>query len=335
MMRQFGERRWQTISWGAVVSIALHALIAAVLFVQLPSFEHTPPAEESVSVELVPPPEETAEASVPEEAPPEEPRAEEEQEQAEPPTPAAEASPEQDPATPPAEDVPIPVLRPVLEFGETDTGSLDPEPDDIGRKAPTPAELEAEETPVETAASETETTPETETASPVPEDVALPELGESEDPPAPAENADPASPAEAVADAGTADAAEPAAASAEPLTAAEKLYSASATDDPVARTAMGDLPRGTRIERLCSTELYAQLRHGSPSYRPELLPSFRLSQGTVLDVRRAAFRANTRWYDLSFRCEVDADATRVVSFAFDVGAEVPESQWRNRGFPAL
>ena len=98
---------------------------------------------------------------------------------------------------------------------------------------------------------------------------------------------------------------------------------------------MGDLPRGTRVEQLCSTELYAQLRHASPPHNPELLPSFRLSRGTVLDIRRAAFRAKTRWYNLSFRCEVDADATHVVSFAFDVGAEVPKSEWRSRGFPSM
>ena len=77
------------------------------------------------------------------------------------------------------------------------------------------------------------------------------------------------------------------------------------------------------------------LRNGSPSYNPELLPSYRLQQGTVLDIRRAAFRANTRWYNLSFRCEVDPEAKRVVSFAFDIGSEVPRSEWRSRGFPSL
>jgi hypothetical protein len=36
---------------------------------------------------------------------------------------------------------------------------------------------------------------------------------------------------------------------------------------------------------------------------------------------------------MRFRCEVDADATKVVSFAYDVGDPVPRAQWRSRGFP--
>jgi hypothetical protein len=46
-----------------------------------------------------------------------------------------------------------------------------------------------------------------------------------------------------------------------------------------------------------------------------------------------AFRADGRWYDLSYRCEIDADAMKVVSFAFDVGEPIPRSEWRKRGLP--
>ena len=117
------------------------------------------------------------------------------------------------------------------------------------------------------------------------------------------------------------------------LEEAKKLFSPSATGDAVATSAMADLPRSVRGGTLCVSELREQLLRASPPYFPDLLPSNPLPKGTVIDVPDAAFRAGGRWLDLSFRCEVDADATRVVSFAFRVGAAIPRSQWQRRGFP--
>jgi type IV secretory pathway VirB10-like protein len=320
MMRQMADRRWQDMRWGVVVSIAVHAVIAAILLVRLPLPDLTPLAEESVSVELVPPPEEKA---------PAEPAPEQEPTEAEKPPPPEEPPPaepqEEQAAMEPADRVPIPVLRPVLEFGDKDSGPSLSDTADLARRRAAPAEVPKDQTAPETpAAGQGLKLTEHDAADGV-------SAGSAETAPAAAvETAQPdeASNAEAT------DAAEKLEDQEEPLTEASQLFSENATDDPVARTAMGDLPRGARVEQLCSTELYAQLRHASPPRRPELLPSFRLSRGTVLDVRRAAFRANARWYDLSFRCQVDADATRVVSFAFNVGAEIPKSEWRSRGFPA-
>ncbi|MBP1844730.1 hypothetical protein J2046_002997 [Rhizobium petrolearium] len=117
------------------------------------------------------------------------------------------------------------------------------------------------------------------------------------------------------------------------LTEAKTLFSQRETNDPVATTAMGNVPRGVRAGQLCATEMQEQLRHASPQYRPEIVQVYRLPRGNVLEVRSGAFRASARWYNLSFRCEIDEDATKVVSFAFDVGAPVPQSEWRKRGFP--
>lgn len=117
--------------------------------------------------------------------------------------------------------------------------------------------------------------------------------------------------------------------------AAKRLLSPAATGALVATTAIGNLPRGRRAGELCATELREQLRHGTPAYWPELLPTYQLDTGTRLEVRQSAFRADAAWYDLSFTCEIDADATRVVSFALDVGAPVPRSEWHSRGFPEI
>jgi hypothetical protein len=115
---------------------------------------------------------------------------------------------------------------------------------------------------------------------------------------------------------------------------AKKLFSRQATGNPIATTAMGAVPRGVRGGRLCVTELREQLQNGLPPYYPDLLPSPRLDEGvTVIDAPGVAFRMNGQWFDLSYRCEVDADATKVVAFAFRVGDALPQSEWRRRGLP--
>jgi hypothetical protein len=112
------------------------------------------------------------------------------------------------------------------------------------------------------------------------------------------------------------------------------LFSQTATGDSIAVTAMGDVPRGVRAGRLCVTELRDQLRNALPPYFPDLLPSYRLEEGTVIDVPRAAFRVGGEWYDLSYRCAVDTNATKVVSFAFRVGDVLSPIEWRRRGLPS-
>jgi hypothetical protein len=112
---------------------------------------------------------------------------------------------------------------------------------------------------------------------------------------------------------------------------AKTLFSQSATGDPIATTAMGNLPRGVRASQLCVTELKQQLLNNLPPYYPELLPTDPLKAGTVIELRSTAFRASGRWFNLSYRCGVDKDATKVVSFAFRVGDPVPRSEWERRG----
>ena len=97
---------------------------------------------------------------------------------------------------------------------------------------------------------------------------------------------------------------------------------------------MGGVPRGVRAGRLCLTELREQLLHALPPFFPDILPSQGLNNGTIIEIPNAAFRADRQWYNLSFRCEVDTDATKVMSFAFNVGGPVPPSEWKRRGLPS-
>ncbi|UWU15333.1 DUF930 domain-containing protein [Rhizobium sullae] len=378
-MQKIVGKRWREISWGVTASIALHIAVVAFFLVKLPDKAPQPPEEETVNVDLVPPPEEEkqpeeekaeekkAEEQKPAEKPPELPKIEEKAEQKPPapppppppPPPAPpEAKPEEKPSEPPKSEArndpsgkegkgqPMPVLRPVFEFGDKDSGERKSETGNASAEAGKPPvtlpdEPKPEEPkPVETAAIKPPVT-DRPPANPVPDDVDLPQVDITAVNP---ENNGPAAGAEDDAKTGfeqTKPADKPNTDQTEvakvekptKLKEAKTLFSQNETDDPIARTAMGNMPRSRRAAQLCSTELREQLVHGSPAYNPVIVPAYALPRGTVLDVRRGAFRTREGWYDVQFRCEVDERVTKIVSFAVDVGDPIPSSQWRSRGFP--
>lgn len=355
------EKRTRTgLGRGMALSILLHAVFAAVLFLHLPVDFPEPEREESVAVEIVPPPEKPAEEQAAAEAeaeeqeekpaeqplqPPPEPPAQE-AEAAEPPSspPPPEPPGENQPEEPAADDEaaprPVPVLRPVVEFGDEDSGPRRAEAGSASeeggpRQPATPA---AAEPPQE------QTSGENQQSVPLPDNIDVPEVdtatvipqqqqeGQGEALTPSETNADIVPPPPAAEQGDVTQETMPSPTRAE-LPEAKTLYSRNETDDPVARTAMRNIPREVRAGQLCATEMQAQLSHASPPYRPDIVQVYRLPEGTVLEVNSGAFRADARWYDLRFRCEVNEDATRVLSFAFDVGPPVPRSEWRRRGFP--
>ncbi|CAD7038543.1 hypothetical protein RHAB21_02802 [Pseudorhizobium halotolerans] len=298
--------------WGIPVSVVAHLLVAAILIVGLPLELPTPPEEETVTVEIVEPPPEPEPEPEPESEPAE-------QEPAGEPPPPPPVEEDQAPEPPAEEEAaaapPIPTLRPVFEFGEETTGPrVSPEGNSSEEGAEGPQEQEQEDQASQTPPPE------------APEELAAEPQDDAEvaglttaPPEASAEAAEtPEQPAE-----------EPA----ETLAEARTLFSPDITEDPVARTAMEGMPRAMRATQLCETELTEQLRNASPPQDPDFIPRSPLSEGTVLELRRTAFRAEGAWYDLSFRCQIDDDATKVLSFAFRIGAPVPRSEWRRRGFP--
>lgn len=205
------------------------------------------------------------------------------------------------------------------------------------KEKPVEKEKPKEETPP--AASET---PPREEAKPLPSLRPVFEFGEQDA--GPKKAADGSAAAEAEAPADTPERAlEALDASAIPLPAPrpekppaeeKKLFSQSETGAQAATTAMAGLPRGQRAGELCANALRERLRRDSPLYWPDILPTYRLDKGTLMAVSDAAFRAGGQWFDLGFRCEIDEAATRVVSFDYEVGAPIPRSQWKARGFPA-
>ncbi|MFI0845000.1 DUF930 domain-containing protein [Mesorhizobium sp. IMUNJ 23232] len=297
MLDQMPEQR-RVFVGALAASLGLHLLIAAPFLFDLPSLPQ-PQEEEAIKVDLVPPPE-----------PPEKPKAEPPP-APEPPKPPKPEKPQQAKAEPPPAPAketapPAPALRPVVQFGEKDAGPRQASDGDSAEEGSTPPAAPSEADEKELAE------PPTVTAAGAAIQVPPPGTPGTKAP----------------------EAAKPAEAQKTPkLRKAKKLFSASTTGDPIATTAMGDMPRGMRVGELCASEIRQQLLHASPPYLAERYPIYELKDGTVLEARRAAFRAGGQWYDLSFRCEVDADATKVVSFAFGIGDLIPRSEWSRRKPP--
>lgn len=300
------EDQPKAVRWAMPVSLAVHLSVLALLIFGLPTFDFSQPQEQAVKVALVPPLEPPAPKPPAEEPPPPAPQ----------PASPAEQKPAPEPAPKKAEPQPQPeqpapprpaVMQPVVEFGEKDSGPKTSDGD---------ASEAAAEEPAEQAAAEEQAPP----AEPKPLDsgpgepkveMVEPERAEAEKP--------------------ARDKAKPAATPR--LAKARTLFSRAITDDPVARTAIGKIPRDRRGGTLCGTELREQLVRGSPPYFPELLPSVLLKKGNVIDVK-AAFNASGVWRAVAFRCEVDRDAMKVVAFSLAVGDLIPRSEWKRLGLPS-
>jgi len=114
------------------------------------------------------------------------------------------------------------------------------------------------------------------------------------------------------------------------LIPARQLFTRNPLEEQRSITALRGIPAGERLNRLCVSELRAQLTAVS-AVPPELLPSFRGLSGNVLEPRNAAFRSLGRWFNVDFRCETDSGVTRVERFSFRIGTEVPPSEQLRRG----
>lgn len=285
--------------WALPGSLAVHALVVVLVIFGLPRLLLEPEETQAINVDLVPPPKAADKPKAEPPPPPEKPR---QQAKAEEP--------------PPERDKPAPqtVINPVFQFGEKDAG---PREARDGRSAEEPV-----------AAQEAEREPEKQQIKEAQKPREPPALAasKSENPlpkPEAAETPAPRPPAEAVEKQQAAKPKE-----------AKKLFSQKKTGDVVATAAMADVPRGVRAGRLCVTELREQLRNGLPPYYPDLLPSFRLEDDTtVIDAPKAAFRVGGQWFDLSYRCEVDKNATRVLAFTFRVGDLLSPGERQRRRLP--
>ncbi|RUZ73213.1 DUF930 domain-containing protein [Mesorhizobium sp. M7A.F.Ca.US.006.01.1.1] len=362
MKGETGERR-RHLLWALPASLILHALIAAFLVYGLPRPEQQPVQQEQpVNVAIVPPPEKPKPKPAPK---PPEPTPEKKAEK------PPEQKPPPEPPKPPDDQVLKRVFQygqkdtgpeKSLDGSSAKPNTPSPAKDEEVKPpvAPTPAPTQPapaatpqqkaepskpDEQPATVAPDEKPAQSEEKQAVVTPKPLAA-ETGDKPAPPASTEKAKPkAKPAKTMtfkparafkAPSGNAGRSNPTnnARAGSPiysgLPGVRKLYSQGATGNAFATSSMENVPRGQRVATLCGNVLSRELQ--SADYTVKWVPTITLDKGNVLNPPQAAFSTRNAWYNLNFRCEVDADATRVLSFNFRVGSLVPPGEWASRGF---
>ncbi len=91
------------------------------------------------------------------------------------------------------------------------------------------------------------------------------------------------------------------------------------------------LDPATRLEQRCDVEAAERISHDKTGYSVDKVLAYAFSdpkaQANSIEASGAAFRSRERWYKLAYACKTDAEHINVLSFHYDIGAEVPESEW--------
>ena len=87
----------------------------------------------------------------------------------------------------------------------------------------------------------------------------------------------------------------------------------------------------TRIEQRCDARAMGSVGREHNGFRPDELVAYAFADPVLRGVRISApggaIRSGGKWYRLSYTCETSADGMEIKSFAYQLGAEVPRSEW--------
>ncbi|MGG6893983.1 DUF930 domain-containing protein [Rhizobium sp. BR 315] len=127
------------------------------------------------------------------------------------------------------------------------------------------------------------------------------------------------------------------AASGGPFVQAKRLYSA----DELSRLPKGflaqwkQLSAQMRISQLCNFEGAAQLNAAGLHILRFGLPhsSESRSASRSIETDKAVYRTSDGYHYVGVKCNVDSSAMKVVSFAYRLGASIPQDQWKNLNLP--
>ncbi|MGO6671153.1 DUF930 domain-containing protein [Rhizobium leguminosarum] len=122
---------------------------------------------------------------------------------------------------------------------------------------------------------------------------------------------------------------------------ARQLFSDKVLADPRsrrAREALRGLDGSERNLQLCDLEALEQVRRTQPAMAPDALAPYAMAaekvSGNRVEVKGGAFRSKRKWYNIQFKCELDAGSGKIVSFAFLVGDAIPQGEWQEHNLVA-
>jgi len=111
-------------------------------------------------------------------------------------------------------------------------------------------------------------------------------------------------------------------------------FAGPAAADPV-QQAMLKLGPEERAHQACVIKGIEELRRGKRLPQADRLKTgiFKPAafNGTTVAATGGAVRANSHWYALKFTCAVTPDQMKATSFAYELGAEIPEAEWDELG----
>lgn len=91
------------------------------------------------------------------------------------------------------------------------------------------------------------------------------------------------------------------------------------------------LDLATRLEQRCDVEAMERISREQKEYSVDKVLAYAFSDPVTrknsIKAEGAAFRSREHWYRLSFVCKTDEEHINILSFRYDIGAEVPRSQW--------
>jgi len=122
---------------------------------------------------------------------------------------------------------------------------------------------------------------------------------------------------------------------------ARQLFSDKVLADPRsrrAREALRGLAGSERKLQLCDLEAMEQVRRAQPAMAPDALAPYAMAaekvSGNSVEVKGGAFRSKRKWYNIQFKCELDAGSGKIASFAFLVGDAIPQGEWQEHNLVA-
>lgn len=87
----------------------------------------------------------------------------------------------------------------------------------------------------------------------------------------------------------------------------------------------------TRVEQRCDARAMGAVQREHRGFKPDEFVAYAFAdpvlRGSKISAPGGAIRSNGKWYRLSYTCETNEEGLEVLSFAYQLGAEVPRREW--------
>lgn len=91
------------------------------------------------------------------------------------------------------------------------------------------------------------------------------------------------------------------------------------------------LDPATRVEQRCDARAMGLVGREHKGYRPDEFVAYAFADpvlhGTQIKASGGAIRSAGKWYRIAYVCETSQDGLEIKSFSYQLGAEVPRSEW--------